>query len=168
MKDTKLHSNTAGFTVVEVAITITVFLLIVLIGFAYSNSHQTNASLILQRQKYIDKYVHNLNLQNYSSFANTLYKNGYLTTSLFKTTQSLTNSYSNDTLGSNPSYSQIICVQQIPSSFTYGPVNVSASGITATLPVKVFTLDDSNPTPYVASWTKINGNWQLNNATCSQ
>lgn len=164
----KLFRNAQGFAIPETIVIIAAVIFIVITGWiVYGHYDKTDATIILQRQQSIDKYISDITEQNYGSFGTTLYKRGYLTTSLYNTTQSLINNYAEGTFSSNPAYDKIICVDQVPGSYTYGTVTLSSSGDTATVPVNVFTPGSINPTPYKAYWVKNNGTWQLNNAECS-
>lgn len=159
----------SGFTIIETLVVAAVIVIIIAIGVGlYGHYHNSSASTILHRQEHIDKNISDLSVNNYQSFGTNLYNGGYLTPSLYKTTQSLTSSYSNGTFSSNPAYSAVICVDEIPNSYTYGPVNINSSDNTATVQVNVFIPGSLSPVKYIASWVNSNGSWQLNNAICSK
>jgi hypothetical protein len=163
----KLYKNTHGFAVSESLLISAAVIFMVASGWlVYNHYDKSNAALVLQRQQYIDKYISGITLRNYASFGSSLNNRGYLTTSLYSTTQSLINGYTDGSFDSNPAYSKIICVDEIPSYYTYGAVNVSSSGNTATITVKVFTAGSVTPTPYTAYWVNTDGTWQLNNVQC--
>lgn len=164
----KLYKSPRGFAVLEIMVVIAAVVLIAIVGsVVLSHYNKSDATLILQRQQAIDKHIHDLTIQNYGSLGTSLNKRGYLTPSLYLATQSLISSYTGGDFSSNPAYSKLICVGQIPSSFTYGAVTVGSSGDTATIPVNVFVPGSTTATPYTADWVKTNGTWQLNNAACS-
>lgn len=127
---------------------------------------KTGAALILQRQQYVDRAIKGINVENYDSFANSLNNKGYLTSSLYTTTQSLIDSYAAGSFSSNPAYNKIICVDDVPSSYEYGAVKINSSGTSATVKVNVFVPDSLSSTPYEAYWVNTNGSWQLNNVSC--
>jgi hypothetical protein len=161
--------NTSGFTLFEIVLIIAAVVFIGIVGYiAFSHNDKTPAGIIMQKQQYIDKDISNLTIENYTSFGTSLYKHGYLTTSLYDTTQSLINDFTNGDFNNNPAYNNIICVDQLPSSYTYGLANVSSDGDTATIRVNVFTPGSISHTPYTAYWVNTDGSWQLNNVTCSQ
>jgi hypothetical protein len=164
----KLHKNKHGFVAPEMTLILVVTILIIVVGWlVYQHYDKTNAAIILQRQQHIDKSISDLSLRNYTSFGTSLYKGGYLTTSLYNTTQSLISSYSDGNFDSNPAYAKIICIDEIPGAYSYGTATVSTNSTTATIPVKVFVPGSTTATPYTAYWVNTNGTWQLNNVTCS-
>ncbi|HUD07339.1 MAG TPA: hypothetical protein VMR34_05640 [Candidatus Saccharimonadales bacterium] len=164
----KVYKNTHGFSVPEIAIIAVGVGLLILVGWVvYNHFDDSDSAVILRKQQYIDKYISGLNVGDYTSFGSSLYNQGYLTFSLYTTTQSLINSYSEGSFGNNTAYSKIICVDLIPKSYTYGTVEINSNGNTATLPIDVFTPTSISPTKYTADWLKNNGTWQLNNAECS-
>jgi hypothetical protein len=161
--------NNSGFTLFEIILIIAAAVFVSIVGYiAFNHTNETAAEIILQRQQYIDKNISNLNIQNYTSLGASLYKHGYLTTSLYNTTQSLINSFTNGNFNSNSAYGNMVCVDQVPSSYTYGLVNVSNNGNTATIPINVFVPNSISHTPYTGYWVNTNGTWQLNNVICSQ
>lgn len=162
------YKDINGFTAVETTLILTAIIFIGVVGWiVYSHYNKSNSSLILNRQEYVDKYISDITQQNYTSFGTSLYQRGYLTSSLYNTTQSLISSFTSGSLSSNPAYSKLICIDSIPSYYTYGRVSIASNGDTASIPVSVFALGSKTPTPYVAYWVKINSVWKLNDAKCS-
>lgn len=142
--------------------------LIIVFGWVlFGQSNESDSALILSRQQYIDRYISSINFENYTAFGNTLYSRGYLTTTLYNTTESLINNYTAGDFSSSPAYSTLICVSQIPKSYSYGTAKVSADGNSATLPVNVYDQNSTPPVSYTADWVNANGSWKLNNAACS-
>ncbi|MGD0284525.1 MAG: hypothetical protein ABSB12_02950 [Candidatus Saccharimonadales bacterium] len=159
----------SGFTVVEIVLIVAAAVLICAVGYiVFSHNDETASQIILQRQQYIDKNISNLSIQNYTSLGTSLYKQGYLTTSLYLTTQSLINDFTNGDFNSNPAYNKMICVDQIPSSYSYGLANISSDGNAATISVNVFVPGSVSHVPYTGYWVNTNGTWQLNDIDCSQ
>lgn len=161
-----IKQKQSGFIVIEVLLIAIVALVILLVVWLIYDHNSSPSAVITQRQKYIDKTISGLNEDNYQTFGTTLYHRGYLTTSLYNTTQSLINSYANSSFGSNPAYSKLICVDEVPSSYSYGSVNVGSDGNSATIAVNVYEPGSDSPIPYTADWVKTNGSWQINNASC--
>jgi hypothetical protein len=163
----KIIKYLKGFFTPQIAVLVSVALITGIVGWViYNHYGKSPAAIVLERQQYIDKVVSGVNFQNYSSLSTTLYKKGYITASLYGTTTSLSNSYTNGTVSSNPAYDQYICVDQVPSSFTYGAATLGSSENTAILPVNVFVPNDISPTRYSASWVNVDGTWKLNSANC--
>lgn len=160
----KLKINQLGFSIFETILSLLVLLVLIVIISAIFSYEYSPSHIILSRQTTIDQSISNLNQSNYQSLAKNLYVKGYITNSLYTTTESLINSFSTNTFSSNPAYSDLICVDQIPHNFSYGQVTIN--GNTASLPVNLYLYDQLNPIKYIAKWTNKNGLWQLNSVSC--
>lgn len=159
-----MYQKDKGFTLIETIGVLAIAIIIAVVAIFIGHIGNSPSDVILSRQRYIDKYISHLSVSDYNSLGTTLYHEGYITTTLYQTTQSLISSYSSNSLESNPSYSQIICVDEIPHDFTYGAVNISNNK--ASVPVNLFLFGSFNPIKYTAYWVNNNGTWQLNNTSC--
>jgi hypothetical protein len=135
-----------------------------------STTVPSDATVVVQRQKYIDRYVNANSNQNYTAaYYIPLYQNGYISQTLDSKIQSQANY---DTSGpedtANPAYDLFICSNVTPTSYTYGPATVNSSADTATLPVSIITPNASTPTTFIANWVKTDNVWHLNGSTCPQ
>jgi hypothetical protein len=157
-------NNTEGFSTVEFILAGVIILIVLVVGWLVLNSNNSPSKIILSKQKHIDSVVSKINQNNYETLANQLYHGGYITKSLYNTTESLISSYNNNSLASNSAYSTMICVSYIPNKFSYSKVQLNSSS-SANLGVNVYIPYISTPTKYSADWV-LNGSWQLNSVSC--
>lgn len=162
------QKSARGFIVPEFVLVGVGVVLVAVAGWVvYRHYNQSDAQQILGRQQAIDRAISGLSIRTYNTFGNTLYKKGYLTTSLYNTTQSLINSFASGDFSSDPAYNSLICVDHVPSSFRYGPVSINNEDTAASLPVKVYVPDSPNQTNYTAHWVNNDGTWRMDSAECN-
>lgn len=139
---------------------------------ATTTTTTSDSTLILQRQQYIDNYISTSPSQSFTAaYYTTLYDQGYISTSLNGIIQAGTSKYtvgSSTNPNANPAYEEVICVNQLPDSYTYESPTVSAESTSATVEVSDYFSGSTTATPFTANWVKNNGVWQLNSSSCSQ
>jgi len=126
----------------------------------------SDSSLVLQRQQYIDNYIAANTSEDWTAaYYAPLYQSGYLSTKLYNVLQAEADEDNNEPNSSaNPAYDELICINELPSSYTYGTITLS--GTTAALPISDYVSGSTIPTHFIASWIKTNGVWQLNYSAC--
>jgi hypothetical protein len=186
----KFRKNESGFGAVEIIVVVAIVILIIAVGWLIKDNSKTktpttttsttksvtseppqsNPALVLQRQEYVDNYIGASNKDYTAAYYTSLYNNGYITKSAYDLVQSDASKYtagSSTASTGNPAYNKLICVKQLPSSFTYTLPVISSNSESATVSVTESFSNSSTTSQFTANWVGTNGVWQFNGMDCS-